>query len=204
MVNMKIFKKITNPTILILTSILIIIYLNNPISITKILIKVAFLFLCYYLYINYYENPNKFIKGKKNTLKINENNDYLKGLRYDKSLETLINKYNYWYQKALKNPKKLDRNLYLQYFDNVYLYYSEIINKCSHILTRDSPSEIKNLKSYRSIRQYMSNLTSEINNLRALIINNNISHKFNNNALNRMVAANDMEDYLYSANYTVK
>ena len=193
---------ITNPTILILTSILIIIYLNNPISITNVLIKVVFLFLCYYLYKSYYENPNKFIK-QKYPLKINKKNEYFKGLRYDKALETLINKYNYWYQKALKNPKDLDENVYRQYFDNAYLYYSEIINRCHHILNRGSPSEIHNINSYRSIRQYMSNLESEINNLRALIINNNNIHKFNNNALNRMAVANDMYDYLYSANYTV-
>lgn len=119
-----------------------------------------------------------------------------------KNITTLINKFNYWYQLAMnscgENSVQID-----QYYQNALLYYQETMNSCNALLM----SATSNSSNYDKVTTLITNLKTEmstdLNKLKNLIVNNNICYTINRPANVGEAEPNDTDDFLYEKHYSL-
>ena len=141
--------------------------------------------------------------NKYNKYLIN-NKIYLNLLKNNNTLDLLITKFNYWYQKTINIPTNCNISFYPQYLNNAKLYYNELVNTVASLrnsLTFQNKSERHDyLNIWKLTTIYMK---ADLDYLNALLINNEINPTIRNNALNGMASPNDTNDFLYNKNYSV-
>ena len=124
-----------------------------------------------------------------------------------KSLIRQLNKYNHWYNLTLHSRKK-QPTVINQYYQNTLLYYNETINTAYSLLIsntdRDVDSDTSDSRSVtKLIHNLQSKMSSDIGNLKRLIVNNNISPNINKPANIGLVEPNDTIPTLYETNYSI-
>ena len=172
---------------------------NNNQQFTRGLIIIVCLIIAYHIYYNpptskKYKIPVKMKEAKPYF----HDNIYRQNPKILEQLTVLINKFNYWYQKSIKPGKISEPDKYLEYVQNSKLYQQTI---CDCLASLDLSIPHDNNKEMEIYQQFRDNLdmliTNKIDRLQRLIINNNISPTYNNNALNGMSQPNDINGFLY-------